>query len=100
MVYKVLVNHVFAFLLDLPEVNAKFGGCQFGGMKSVSTIIELRGIIYKDLINNPYLKQDDITPEERNSAGNNHNNGHTLVKIPTGGKSMTSFCQIKIKIPL
>ena len=70
MVYKVLVNHVFAFLLNLPEVNDKFGGCQLGGVESVSTIMELRGIIFKDLVNNPYLSQDGITLEERNSTGN------------------------------
>ena len=56
MVYKALGNYVFDFLLALLETDANLGGKHFGGLEAVRTILEFRRLIYRDLINNPYLR--------------------------------------------
>ena len=55
----------FAFLLALLEVNANLGGHLSGGMKAVRPILEFRRLISRKMIDNPYLRQGDITPEGR-----------------------------------
>ena len=55
-------NHAFTVVLDLSEVNANLGGHHFGGVEDVRPILEFSRIVSTNLINNPYLSQDDITP--------------------------------------
>ena len=77
-------SHVFAFLLDLSEVNYNLGENQCGGMEAVGAMLDFRRLFSKHLINNPYLIQDDRTPEERSSKRNKHNDGNILIRLPTG----------------
>ena len=63
MVYKALGNHVFVFLLYLLEANANLGEHHFGRVESVRPILEFSRLLSRDLLNNPYLIQDDMAPE-------------------------------------
>ena len=80
-------NHVFPFLLDLSEVNANLGEHHFCGMEDVRPILEFSRLLYRELIKNPYLRHDDLTPEGRKSKRNKHNGRHILIYLPVGGKS-------------
>ena len=44
-------------------MHANLGGHKFGGVEAVRPILESSRLIYRDLINNPYLGQDDTTPK-------------------------------------
>ena len=90
MVYKELGKSFFPFLLVLSEVNDNLGEHHFGGMKTVRPILECRRLLYRDLINNPYLKQDYMTLEERNRNIKRKNYGHILIKLPTGKTPMAT----------
>ena len=63
MVYKTLVNNVFAFLLGLLGVNANLGEHHFCCVESGRPVLGFRRLLSGDLTNNPYLKQDRMTPE-------------------------------------
>ena len=54
-------NRVLDILLALSEVNNNLGECHFGGVEAVRSMLDFRGIIYMDLIKNPYLRQDYLT---------------------------------------
>ena len=63
MVHKALGNHIFLFLLDLLEENANLGENHVGGVEAVRPILDFRILLSRDLINNYYLRQDDLTSE-------------------------------------
>ena len=65
MVYKALGNRVFAFLLDLSELNDNLGEHTFGDTEFIRPILEFSRLIYRDILNRPYLIQGDLTWEER-----------------------------------
>ena len=101
MVHKALSNHVFDFLLDISEVNDNLRGDNFDSLGAVRTMLEFRRKLYRDFINNPYLIQDDLTPEERKSKIIKHNDGHIIIKQPRGGKSTaTELLNQNQNIPL
>ena len=83
---KIWGNHVFDFMLALSEVNANLWGKHFGGVEAVSTIVLFGRILYRGLINNLFLTQNDITPEEINRNSKGQNDGHILIKLPIGEK--------------
>ena len=62
MGYKSLGNHVFAILLALLELNDKLGEHHVGEMEDVRPILESRRKFSRYLINNPHLRQNDMTP--------------------------------------
>ena len=87
MVHKALGNRVFAFLLSLSEVNDNMREKHFSFIESIVPMLDFRRLIYRDLINNPYPRQDGITPEGRRRNRNKHAHGGILIKITTGKKS-------------
>ena len=88
MFYKVMGEICFAFLLDISEVNYNFGGHYFGDLEVVGAMLYFRIIIYRDLINNPYLRKYDIVSEACNSNSNKHTHEHIIVNILIGKISM------------
>ena len=70
-------------------------------MEAVRPISDLRRLLSKYLINNLYLSKYDLASEELNTNKNKQNDGHILIKLPRGGKSMTTDPSDKNKnIPL
>ena len=65
MVYKALGNRVFAFLLDLSELNDNLGEHTFGDTEFIRPILEFSRLLFRYLLTKPYLIQYDMTPEER-----------------------------------
>ena len=47
---------------------------------------------------NPYLRQYDITPEERKIKSERKNYGHIIIKLLTGGNQWRPKNRIKIEI--
>ena len=64
------------------------GEHHFGGVKSIMPILEFGRLLSRDLIKNPYHRKDDITPEGRKINSMSQNDGHILIKLSTGKKSM------------
>ena len=56
-------NCVLWLFLDLLEVNNNLGENQFGAMEAVRPVLDFRKQIYRNLVNNPYLREDDIKLE-------------------------------------
>ena len=101
MVHKVLGEISFAFFLALSEVNATLGEHQFGGVEDIRSMLEFRILPSRNRIDNPYLRQDDVKSEERNSKRNKQNDGHILIMLPRGESSKaTNLSDKKSTIPL
>ena len=81
---------VFAFLLNLLEVNSNFVYHHFCGMEYFRTMLEFKMLKYMDLKNNPYLRQDNLTSEEIKRKRNKHNYVHMIIKLPRRVGSMTT----------
>ena len=60
---RIWVNHAFAVLLALLEVDANLGEHNFGGVEAVRKILEFRTLFSRDVYNNPHLRQDDMKSE-------------------------------------
>ena len=58
MVHKALDKLCFAFFLALSEVNATLVEHQFGGVEDVRSMLDFSILTYRNLIDNPYLRQD------------------------------------------
>ena len=86
MVYKALGKSNFAFLLDLLEVNVNLEGHHFGGVYAVGPILEFGRLLSRYLINNPYLRQYDMTLEKRKRKSKRQNDGYVIIMLPTGEK--------------
>ena len=67
-------------------MNANLGKQNFGGMEAVTSILDIRSLLYRDLIKNPHLRQYGQTLEELNNKGINQNYGHIIIKLTTGKK--------------
>ena len=65
-------------------MNSNLRGHHFGGVEGVRPMLDFRRILSRDLIDNPYLRQDYLAQEERKSKRNKHNDGHILINLPTG----------------
>ena len=83
MVYKSLKNHVFAFLLSFLEVNYNLGSHKFGRVEAVGGILEPIRIISRNLLNNSYLSQYNLTSEEIRIKINKHNDRNIRMQIST-----------------
>ena len=63
-----------------------YGGHHLGVVEFIRPMLEFRRKHSRYLIKNSYLRQDDMTPEERKSTIKRLNVGRILIKLPTGGK--------------
>ena len=84
MVHKVLGKLCLPFFLALSEINATLGKHQFGGVDNFRPMLDSRILLSRDLIDNPYLRQDDLTSKERYSKRDMNNDRHILIKLPLG----------------
>ena len=64
-------------------MNDNLGEHHYGGMEDVRQMLEFRGIISRDLVNNPYIRQDYLTSEEIKINISKHNDIHMIVKLTT-----------------
>ena len=61
-----------------------------GIVEAVRPILEFSRLIYRDILNRPYLIQGDLTSEERKIKINKHNYGHILINQPRGKHSTST----------
>jgi len=80
-------NRVFTYLLATSEVNANLAESRFGTADETLPQLQFRRFLARDLIHNPYLRQeDDTTPSRRSKRLKDLNNAHQLMKLPCGKK--------------
>ena len=76
---KVWPNCVFVFLLGVTEVNVNLAAMYFCGQEPTGQI-EIRKLLAKTLIYNPYYKEDDDkTPDKKRK---HRESGHCLIVLP------------------
>ena len=61
------------------------GELHFGGVEVFRPILEFERLLSGDLINKPYLSQDDIISEARKSKRKKHTHGHIIFILPAKG---------------
>ena len=71
-------------------MNDNLGGGYFGGTEAIRPTLGFMTLFFRDQINNPHLRQDDLIAKERNTKRNKHNVEHIIIKLPRGEKIMTT----------
>ena len=70
-------------MFALSEVNYNLREHQFCGMEAVRKIMDIRKLIFRYLINNPYPRQDDLTPDIIKNNIYRQSYGNITIKLPT-----------------
>ena len=69
-------------------------------MEAVRKIWDFRRLIYGGVINKPYFRQDDITPEGKIRNSKSKNDGNIIIKQIIGVNKWQLNHHIKIKTSL